>query len=99
MVVLNPNDSTHIISVLPRVYNLDYPHVFNIYNEDTKEDILGDLNGTFLNNGYVVYDLKLSVSEGDSYSVKIVQETTDEIIWRGKMFATSQVPQNYNING
>jgi hypothetical protein len=37
--------------------------------------------------------------ENKTYSVKITDTVTTNIIWRGKIFFTSQVTQAYKING
>lgn len=51
-----------------------------------------------------VYDLTVRIaaetfSENQSVSLKVTSNRGTNIVYRGKMFFTSQVPQNYNING
>jgi hypothetical protein len=48
--------------------------------------------------GYITYVFNLVTTEGSGYDVKIVDDVTTEIIWRGKMFSTAQVTQNYKIH-
>lgn len=48
-------------------------------------------------NGKITFSTYiLSGSEGDRFTLKISEG--DDIIWRGKMFTTTQVTQKYRIN-
>ena len=93
MNVVNTNDEEHIIFVIPRYYNFTEP-ILNIYNEATKLAENIDFE-------YTVTDGKMSVGftftfkENDRFRVKISEG--NEIVYRGKLFATSQTTQDYKL--
>jgi hypothetical protein len=95
MIVVNPNETQHTISVVPRYFPENTTDViivdgFNsssnsVTNSHTKSE--GKLLITFS------FDF---ISEG-RYDVKIVDETTNEIVYRGQLIATTQVTQDYKL--
>ncbi len=96
MVVINLS-GTYNIFIIPRNLNVDNAHTFSLTDEDTR--IATSISNTkVINNGYIDYSITLSTSEGKSYSLKITDDTTTEVVWRGKVFATAQTTQNYVIN-
>lgn len=94
MIVINPEDTTHTAVVIPRYYDSEL-NDFIIYDEDTRESSTLS-NIKTISNGYASYEFDLNTAEGKSYSIKIMDGNT--VIWRGKMFATSQNKQKYKIN-
>lgn len=98
MIVISPNDSSHTIKVIPRTLNVDNDHTFSLTNEDTRVSV--DVSNTkSINNAYIDYVVSITNTEGQSYSLKITDDTTTLVVWRGKIFCTTQTTQNYKING
>lgn len=97
MVVIDLS-GTYNILIIPRTLNVDNAHTFSLTDEDTR--IASSISNTkVINNGYIDYSVSIAnTAEGNSYSLKITDDTTTEVVWRGKVFATAQTTQNYVIN-
>jgi hypothetical protein len=93
MKVVNPNDTEHTLQLIPRFYPTD-ALVFNLYNEFTTIS-------TDVDNIYVVTDGNLFITfdfefENNSrYQIKITE--AGEVVYRGKLIATTQTPQDYKL--
>lgn len=93
MIVVNPDNTSHIIKFVPR-YTPITALTFITYNEATQ------VSNT-INNSYVVVDgfLELSFSnifaEGDKLQFEI--QESEQVVYRGKIFATTQTPQDYKL--
>ena len=97
MKIIDPGDSSHIIQIIPRTLNVDNVHTFTLRDEDLRTDT--DISNTkAINGGYIDYTITLTTTEGKSYSVKITDDTTTLVVWRGKIFSTAQITQKYVIN-
>lgn len=97
MTVIDPNDTAQVISIIPRTLNVDNAHTFALTNEDTR--ITANVSNTkAINNAYIDYTVTIVSVEGNSYSLKITDDTTTLVVFRGKVFATAQTTQNYVIN-
>lgn len=97
MVIINPTLTTHDIYIIPRYYNIDNPHTLSIKDDDTNTSVTPTTQRV-LYQGYIIYLFDLTTSEGKGYDIKITDDVTTNVIWRGKMFATQQVTQEYKIN-
>lgn len=97
MIVLDPNQSSHTIKVIPRTYNVDNTHTFSLTDDDFRTTT-NIAHTKSLNAGYIDYVITLTTTEGKSYSLKISDVTTGLVVWRGKLFTTAQTTQNYRIN-
>lgn len=97
MIIINPADTTHTIEVIPRYMSIANAHTMFIKSDATRT-IVTPSNTTSMAFGYITYIFDLVTTEGSGYDVKIVDDSTSKIVWRGKMFATSQVTQNYKIH-
>lgn len=96
MVVIDLS-GTYNIFIIPRTLNVDNVHTFSLTDEDTR--IPTNISNTkVIDNGYIDYTVAFSTAEGKSYSLKITDDTTTLVVWRGKVFATAQTTQNYVIN-
>lgn len=99
MIILDTGNTTHSVKVIPRYYNIDNTHVVSLYDEDSRSSSNLTIDSRTLSNGYIVYGFDLTVTEGKEYQIKITDSTTTNIVYRGKVFCTSQTTQDYNING
>ena len=93
MNVFSPDNTTHTLSTIPRFYP-DNVIVFSLYNEakKTSEDVVHTYR---VANGKLILDFTYTFVEFDKHQIKITQG--DEIVYRGKSFATSQEPQEYKL--
>lgn len=91
MNVVNPNNTTHEIQIIPRFYPSD-ELVFNLYNEATQTET----NVTIIylvENGVLTFAFDFDFTDGNRFQFKILEGT--EIVYRGKIIATTQETQNY----
>ena len=103
MKVISPDDTTHIIKLIPRFYELGATLTLNIYDEGKRvnQDVtLGTftvvdryLNITFTDAEFTDLDFY----ENGRYQLRVTDVTSAEIAYRGKMIATTQIPQDYKL--
>ena len=98
MIIIDHNQSSHVISVIPRTYSVANAHTFALTDDDFRTTT-NVSNTKALNDGYIDYTVTINTSEGKGYSLKITDDVTTEVVWRGKIFATDQTTQEYRING
>lgn len=103
MTIFNPTNTTHIFKVIPRDFDAlcstdDF--VLELFDENKSANItVANFATTIISFGYVTFTFDATLIEGTSYSIKIIKNPLDEIVFRGKAFATVKETQNYNING
>ena len=91
MNVVNPNNITHELQIIPRFYPSG-ELVFTLYNEATQ----AETNVTIiylLENGVFTFTFDFDFTDGNRFQFKILEGT--EIVYRGKIIATTQETQNY----
>lgn len=94
MNVINPNDLTHELVIIPRVYPTE-SLVLYLFNEAKQTE--DEIPNTYeVINGEMFVAIDLDVNEGDKFDLKITE--LDQVIYRGKIIATSQEPQKYKLN-
>lgn len=100
MKVVLPISGVQTIEIVPRFDSSDC--FFYIYDETTRVE--EDLNvGLTNNNGYYSFDFdideypNIELYENGKYQIKLIDTATSEIVYRGKMIATTQVPQDYEL--
>jgi len=92
MKVVNPNDTEHTIVLIPRYYPVD-AITFSLFNEATQ-------TSENIDNTYTITDGNLSIvfeytfTENTKFQIKLDES---EIVYRGKLIATSQIPQDYKL--
>lgn len=92
MKVVNPNNVNHTIDLIPRSYVT--PVILELYNEVTKVTTEVS-NVSTLSDGILSLNFDFSFSENDKYQIKVSNGT--EILYRGKLIATTQNPQDYKL--
>ena len=92
MNVVNPNDTNHEISIVPRYDLGEGVGVLNLYNEVTQLDEDLEYNFSAI-DGVVRIFFDFNFNEGDRYQIRITENLG--VAYRGKLFATSQNPQQY----
>jgi hypothetical protein len=99
MKIVNPDLATNTIKFIPR---LDVPNFveLSLINETTKVETTMPINIGGSNAGIIDFLLEFDFNEGDKYQFKIFTFNFggfDTIYYRGKIFATTQTPQNYQL--
>ena len=97
MTIIDAGETSHIIKIIPRVYDATNTHTFTLTDDDLRTST-SVAHTKALNEGYIDYTLTLATSEGKSYSVRITDDTTTLVVARFKIFATEQTTQQYRIN-
>ena len=101
MKVISPSDSTHAIILIPRLYTIDASVDLEFYDETTR--ITEEISTTTyaVVNGYLTMTFTdaecstITFYEGGKYQIKI--SDTNGVIYRGKMFVTTQEEQDYKL--
>ncbi len=89
--VIDPSNSTHTLSVVPRFYP-DNALVVSLYNEASQAT-------STPTNTYVISNERLQITfaftfvDKDRHQVKITEGT--EVVYRGKIVTTTQEPQDF----
>ena len=116
---LDPNLTSHTITLVPRFDDIDFTCnlllqdsqdlllqngntlLLNaeclpiyIYNEGTRVEDLVDSQPSYV-DGKLQVEFDYTVAEGETFQIKIVNGT--EIVYRGKLIATEQETQDYQI--
>ena len=106
MKVISPTDTTHIIKLIPRFYEIGLTITLNILDESTTDK----LNQSVTTGNFTVVDSFVNITftdtefddldfyENGKYQIKITDVDSSEILYRGKMIATTQTPQDYKLS-
>ena len=94
MKVIDPNDTTHSISIIPR-FNDEVGVTMEIINEATKVVYTTALNTYSVVDGIGLVNFDLVAEEKSKYSFKLDDGT--DVVYRGKLIATTQETQEYKI--
>jgi hypothetical protein len=91
MKVINPNNTTHEITLIPRYYPTGVI-VLQLYDEVSQ--VFNDVPNLYLvENGVMTISFDFNFDEGGKYQLKITQD--GDIIYRGKLKVTSQNTQEF----
>lgn len=93
MKVVDPNDTTHSITLIPR-FDTDELLTLILYNEVTKtETTVTNTHQTVNGNLVITYDF--TYENKDRYQIKILEG--NDIVYRGKIIATDQTTQDFKL--
>ena len=92
MKIVDPGDSTHNITLIPRFDTTDALTLV-LYNEATKVSSTV-ANTHVLRDGNLIVTFDFTFVNKDKYQIKISQ---GDILYRGKILATTQIPQDYKL--
>jgi len=93
MKVVNPNDTEHTLQLIPRFYPTG-EIVLSLYNEFTT--ISADVDNIYITtdgNLFITFDFEFE--NNSKYQIKITE--ADEVVYRGKLMATTQTPQDFKL--
>jgi len=95
MIVVNPLDPNHTFDIIPRYYPRTRTIVLELYNEVTQvSEIVNQL--FVVNDGIMTVSFSYTftyITEQAKYQIKLTYG--NEVVFRGKLIATSQTPQDY----
>lgn len=86
MTVLNPNNTTHTLKIIPRFYPSG-----NVTLDITREDYSPGFSLLLLpiiQDGYMYLPFDHEFENASSWSVKVSE--SDEVVYRGKIYVTDQ---------
>lgn len=92
MNLLNPNNTTHILKIIPRFYPVGDVSV-ELTNGVAGDTSLITVTPT-ISNGYMFLQFEKAFEENSSWQVKVTGE--NEIVYRGKIFVTGQSADTQN---
>ena len=92
MKVVNPNETNHTVDLIPREYK-DLVEL-ELYNETTREKTIV-ANTSLTIHGIFSINFDFNFSEGEKFQIKISKDSN--ILYRGKLIATTQEPQEYKL--
>ena len=93
MKVVDFNDSNHTLKLIPRFYTVNSIDI-SLYNESTKVTTT-TTNAYTITNGMMTYGFTHTFLDNDKYQFKLLDGAT--VVYRGKLIATSQTPQDYKL--
>jgi hypothetical protein len=105
MKVISPTDTTHVIKLIPRFYEIGLTITLNILDEATQ----GSVSQSVTTGNFTVLDRYVNITFTDTefsdldfynngeYQIKLTDVDSGEILYRGKMIATDQTPQDYKL--
>ena len=100
MIIANPDLATNTLKVLPRYYSNSVADVtITITNEDTRQDVTQITTNILKSDGFLYFRTDANFINNSTYRLKIFDNTESQVIFRGKIFATTQSKQNYLIHG
>ncbi len=91
MKVVDPADTTHAVTLIPRFYP-DTAITLELKNETTDE-VTTVANTYAISNGFFTITFDYTFVNKDRYQVKLLEGT--DVAYRGKIIATDQEPQDY----
>lgn len=95
MVVFNPNDEIHSLRCIPRTQKEVV--ILKLRNElkDTIETFEID---SFISGNYLILEFEKTFVEGESSEIEIFDAITDDLLYRGKSYATTQTDlENFKL--
>lgn len=95
MVVFNPNDEIHSLRCIPRAQKEVV--ILKLRNElkDTIETFEID---SFISGNYLILEFEKTFVEGESSEIEIFDAITDDLLYRGKSYATTQTDlENFKL--
>jgi len=94
MKVFLPVSTAQELRIRPRIKATSVN--LTLRNESTDSVITYPLTGTY-SGGFLVLDVTHDFTEGESYEM-VIKDDSDNLMWRGKAFSTSQKPETYKLN-
>lgn len=93
MKVVDPNNTTHNITLIPR-FDTSNALTLNFYNEASQESETVANTYTLI-DGNLTLSYDFTYTDGSKYQIEVLDGL--EVIYRGKLIATSQEPQEYKL--
>ena len=91
MIVVNPDNTTHTTKLIPR-FAPTGSVVYELFNETTRESDT-PVNSYVFTDGILSITYDFNFENNSKYQIKIIEG--ESVIFRGKLIATNQTPQDY----
>lgn len=92
-IIINPNDATHNIKLVPRI-DITSALTLITYDESTQESATIANSNTYI-DGILTITFDLTLIEDKKLQFEV--QESGVIVFRGKMHATTQTPQDYKL--
>jgi len=101
MTILEPTDAAQIFAVWPRDNSFNAnTGTLSLVNENTNFVVNTNIVSAVNNNGYL--DIEITTDAGElyesAYYILTLKNADDDILYRGRVFCTSQQPDEYTLN-
>ena len=93
MKVVNPNDGSHTIQLIPRFYPFN-SLVLELKDEQTKIAVIVT-NTYIVSDGVMTINFDFDFTNKEKFEIKITEN--DNVVYRGKIIATTQESQDYKL--
>ena len=93
MIVIDPNETTHTIELVPRYYP-SLSMTLDLYNESSKVTST-PANTYFVDSGILKVTFDYTFLDKQKYQVKLGE--SNSIVFRGKITVTAQNTQEYKL--
>tara|TARA_R110000803_G_scaffold37563_1_gene80937 strand:+ start:12768 stop:13076 length:309 start_codon:yes stop_codon:yes gene_type:complete len=95
MIVVNPNELSHTIKIIPR-YESD--NSLNLSIKDNFRDITTDMTPTYSYfEGVLSLTFDYTFSDEGRYQVSLTDTVSNEVVYRGAFISTTQDTQDYKL--
>ena len=101
MKIIDTNDTTYFVELIPRTYTLSISLDFELYDESEKEtesissEMFSVINGVLTWEFLPAEFSNISFTEDGTYQLKISDGTYT--VYRGKLLVTSQTTQDFKL--
>ena len=93
---------TSTFVILPRVTDVLNTDTLSIKNQSTNTDLsVNFVSAVYDSNNILTISFSLNtdtLEEGVFYEIELTKNVTNAVLWRGIMFVSDQVKQDYTIN-
>ena len=93
MKVVNPNDGSHTIQLIPRIYPFN-SLVLELKDEQTKIAVIVT-NTYIVSDGVMTINFDFDFTNKEKFEIKITEN--DNVVYRGKIIATTQDSQDFKL--
>jgi hypothetical protein len=98
MIILQETATSQTIKFIPREWTSGATYRFKIHNEMTNKNVYNQTTTSVTENLYFKeYSATFSLKQGVTYTLT-VENNSDEIIYRDKIFCTNQSVTTHSVN-
>ena len=95
MIIVNPNDTEHTISIVPRYFSENTNDLIIVDNFNALSHSVP--NSHTESEGKLLITFPFNFREESRYDIKYIDDVTNEVVYRGQLIATTQISQDYKL--